>query len=150
MARVGLLEDNIRIAKLSATLLHYAGHEVTIYEDSKECLHALLPGGEIFNNGPLPAPSLPIEVLILDLALPDMHGIEVLRRLTSHPHTHRLPIILCTAATHSEVASALLVAPHAHIVEKPFKLQTLVSAISTALRAPSQLLSPSIEGDGLL
>jgi CheY-like chemotaxis protein len=150
MAQVGLLEDNARIAKLSSTLLQYAGHEVTVYEDSMACLHALLPDGGSFHNGSLSTLSLPVEVLILDLALPDMHGIEVLRRLTSHPHTSELPIILCTAAAHSEVAKALLVAPHANIVEKPFKLQTLISAIASALGARSQLVAPSFEGDGAL
>ena len=43
MAQVGLLEDNARIAKLCSTLLHYAGHQVTVYADSQTCLCALLP-----------------------------------------------------------------------------------------------------------
>ena len=41
MARVGLLEDNIRIAKLCVTMLNYAGHDVTLYMDAQECLQAL-------------------------------------------------------------------------------------------------------------
>jgi len=138
MAQIGLLEDNARIAKLCSTLLHYAGHQVTIYETSQKCLHALLLDGRIYDNvhslqNITKTYPLPVEVLILDLALPDINGIDVLRHLTSHPHTQTLPIILCTAATSTEVAKALRVAPHASIVEKPFKLQTLVSAISTAL-----------------
>jgi CheY-like chemotaxis protein len=147
MAQVGLLEDNARIAKLCSTLLHYAGHQVTVYADSQACLCALLPDLSLdlrTHNGKIPvlesisSPPLPVEVLILDLALPDIHGIEVLRYLTSHPQTQALPLILCTAATTSEVAKALRVAPHANIVEKPFKLQTLVGAISTALGNPSK------------
>jgi CheY-like chemotaxis protein len=82
---------------------------------------------------------LPVEVLILDLSLPDINGIEVLRYLTTHPHTQSLPLIVCTASTGSDIAKARLIAPHAGIVEKPFKLQTLVSAISTALEtAPAK------------
>ena len=42
MAQIGLLEDNARIAKLCTTFLHFAGHDVTIYEHPKKCLHALL------------------------------------------------------------------------------------------------------------
>src|SRR5947209_10077489 len=41
MALIGLLEDNDRIAKLCATFLHFAGHQVTIYDNSLNCLHAL-------------------------------------------------------------------------------------------------------------
>jgi CheY-like chemotaxis protein len=78
--------------------------------------------------------TLPVEVLILDLHLPDITGLEVLHHLQSHTHTRSLPLIFCTAATDSEVAHALRIAPRAGLVAKPFKLQTLVSAISTVLQ----------------
>jgi CheY-like chemotaxis protein len=143
MAHVGLLEDNARIAKLSATLLHYAGYHVTVFESSAQCLHALLAqhssnGYETHGSADIGNPcnpQMPVDVLILDLFLPDIDGIDVLRYLTSHPHTAELPIILCTAATQSEVMKAQRIAPHVGVVEKPFKLQTLVSAITTALNS---------------
>ena len=136
MAIVGLLEDNDRIAKLCATLLHFAGHQVTIYDTSLNCLRALFPYSQdnvLSSQEFADKSSLPVEVLILDLSLPDINGIEVLRYLTTHPHTQSLPLIVCTASTGSDIAKARLIAPHAGIVEKPFTLQTLVSAISTAL-----------------
>jgi CheY-like chemotaxis protein len=141
MAHVGLLEDNPRIARLCSTLLHYVGHEVTVYETSKKCLHALLADtkpGESFGSVSSQSTcshALPIEVLILDLALPDMNGIDVLKHLISHPQTQALPLIVCTAAANAELVKARHVAPHASIVEKPFHLKTLVAAISTALEA---------------
>jgi CheY-like chemotaxis protein len=139
MAHIGLLEDNARIAKLCTTFLHFAGHDVTIYEHPQKCLHALLRNG--VNEGAsnasfvraLSSLVLPIEVLILDLSLPDIDGIEVVWQLQSQPQTQRLPLILCTAAPASEITRALRIAPHAAIVTKPFKLETLISAISTAL-----------------
>src|SRR6266516_6601510 len=142
MALVGLLEDNARIAKLCATFLHYAGHQVTVYETSRKCLHAFFPESKMHNTLPsfhetIQPYTLPVEVLIMDLSLPDISGIDVLRYLTTHPLTQALPLILCTAAANAEVARALCVAPHAGIVEKPFKLQTLISAISTALHTPT-------------
>ena len=139
MAEVGLLEDNARIAKLCATMLQYAGHRVTIYEHPYECLSALLSPSVAHDRGnssPSPsniAPSLPVDVLILDLHLPDIDGIEVMCRLSSHPHTQSLPLIFCTAATPAEIARALRIAPHATLVEKPFKMQSLTSAVEKAL-----------------
>jgi CheY-like chemotaxis protein len=62
-----------------------------------------------------------------------MNGIEVLHYLTSHPYTQTLPLILCTAATDTDIIKALRIAPHAAIVEKPFKLDALITAISTVL-----------------
>jgi CheY-like chemotaxis protein len=139
MAEVGLLEDNTRIAKLCATMLQYAGHCVTIYEHPYECLSALLPPSTTHDRGKSPpsdsitSPSLPVDVLILDLHLPDIDGIEVMCRLSSHPHTQSLPLIFCTAATPAEIARALRIAPHATLVEKPFKMQSLTSAVEKAL-----------------
>lgn len=135
MACIGLLEDNIRIAKLCATMLHYAGHEVIIYTDPQECLRALMfpvaPARQSFLNQE--ALALPIDVLILDLHLPIIPGLEVLRLLRGCPQTSALPLIFCTAATTSEINGAFALAPNATLVEKPFKLQALVSAIARVL-----------------
>ncbi|MDQ2713422.1 MAG: response regulator [Chloroflexota bacterium] len=141
MAQVGLLEDNPRIAKLCATMLHYVGHQVTLYKHPNECLQALLPAQVAYEHlaHTYAAPAilaLPIDVLILDLYMPDITGIEVLQKLRAHPHTHTLPLILCTAAAPAEIARALNLAPQALVVEKPFKLQTLTSAITNSLRLP--------------
>src|SRR5579863_4015376 len=130
MAQVGLLEDNSRIAKLCATILHYAGHQVTIYEHPLECLRALLQPDVVYRDSmaahhSLPSAFLPIEVLILDLQLPDIDGVEVSQCLRSHPRTQGLPIIFCTAAHASEIARAQYCVPYATFVEKPFKMPVL-------------------------
>ncbi len=141
MALIGLLEDNDRIAKLCATFLDLAGHQVTIYDTSFDCLRALFSYGNtedvsLSQHEFVSGNSLPVEILILDLSLPDINGIEVLHYLTTHPHTQSLPLIVCTAAI-NEIEKARRIAPHAGIVEKPFKLETLVSAIASALKTPA-------------
>ncbi len=140
MALVGLLEDNAPLAHLCATMLNYVGYQVTLYGDPQACLQALLAAGEVpestnFLHEGMQAQTLPVEVLILDLHLPEFDGIEFLRRLQSHPHTQSLPLIICTAATDAEIASALSTAPRAVFVKKPFNLQTLISAIVAVLKA---------------
>src|SRR5690348_3396975 len=94
MAQVGLLEDNTRIAGLCATMLQYAGHQVTIYEHPRECLQALLPSMALYNGSEQnvhkftsPSLPLPVDVLILDLHLPEIDGIEVLHHLLAYPTT---------------------------------------------------------------
>jgi CheY-like chemotaxis protein len=137
MAQVGLLEDNMRIAKLCATMLQYVGHRVTIYEHPRLCLDALLAMGEgrlPSQKGPIQG-ELPVDVLILDLNLPDIPGMEVVHSLHSHPRTEMLPVIFCTAAAPAEVKRALRSAPYAGFLEKPFTFQTLTSAIGMALNS---------------
>lgn len=140
MAQIGLLEDNGRIAKLCTTFLQFAGHNVTVYEYATKCLQALQPHEMSSASVDRTANPyiLPIEVLILDLSLPDIDGIEVMWQLQSQPRTRRLPLILCTAASDAEIARALCIAPQAAIVTKPFKLDTLILAISTALSLVAQ------------
>jgi CheY-like chemotaxis protein len=139
MTQVGLLEDNTRIAHLCATMLQYAGYRVTVYEHPRACLSALLPPSTIYKpsdyNWQAQRP-LPVDVLVLDLHLPDIDGMEVLRALCSHPRTASLPLIFCTAAAPAEIAYALRVAPHATLIEKPFTFNELTSAIANALKAP--------------
>lgn len=139
MAHVGLLEDNTRIARLCAMMLHYAGHQVTIYEHPRECLAALLPVAPSgAGNGNIEAfPQPEIDVLILDLHLPEIPGMEVLRFLKKCSCTQTLPLIFCTAATPGEVTRALQIAPQAAFLEKPFTYQELISAVSRVLGEPS-------------
>ena len=135
MAQVGLLEDNPRIAKLCATMLHYAGHAVTHYQHPRDCLQALIAGTvPLLRAYDEQGAALPIDILVLDLYIPEIAGVEVLQRLQAYPPTARLPLVLCTAATRGEIAQAVQVAPHAVVVEKPFKLQVLTSAITTSLQ----------------
>jgi CheY-like chemotaxis protein len=138
MARVGLLEDNERIARLSATMLQFAGHSVTIYDRGRALLDDLIPSRHTLSSFNHPSlMTLSMDVLMLDLQLPDMSGIEVVQYLQSYPHTRTLPLIFCTAASLSDIASILHIAPGSQVVEKPFKLQALVDAVHDALAVQS-------------
>ena len=140
MARVGLLEDNPVIARLTATMLNYTGHQVTIYEHPQDCLNAL----SLSNRQTIPPSAyktatdfmLPVELLILDLHLPDIGGFQILQLIQDNYHTRSLPLIFCTAATAHEIDRALQLAPRAYLIEKPFKMETLLSTVSNILQCP--------------
>lgn len=138
MAQVGLLEDNAIIARLAATMLNHVGHTVTIYERPSMCLEAMHLLEQQRNQTPrLYSPAstaLPFELLILDLHLPEIGGFHLLELLRAHSHTCKLPLVFCTAATERELDLAFQLAPHASLVEKPFKMETLIAAVSFALR----------------
>lgn len=137
MAQVGLLEDNIRIARLCSTFLSYVGHEVTIYEYPAKVFQQLLPPDldlpacSPFSD--MPVSPLPIDLLILDYYLPGMNGLEVIQALQANPQTSSLPLILCTAAVSTEVIRTLDLFPQVGFVEKPFHIQTLIKAVSSSL-----------------
>ncbi|MBO0781286.1 MAG: response regulator [Ktedonobacteraceae bacterium] len=128
MAQIGLLEDNVRIARLCATMLQYAGHQVTVYEHPRQCLDDLL----VTSSSPpiASAKRVPLDMLIIDLNLPDISGLEVVNSLLAHPLTKSLPLIFCTAASALEINQVLQLTPHACCIGKPFTYQELTSAVS--------------------
>lgn len=133
MARIGLLEDNTRIAHMCATMLHYAGHEATVYEYPKKFFQQVLPPSERPSSSSEHACQLPIDLLILDFYLPEMSGLEVIQALQRNPHTRELPLILCTAANNAEVQRTLQMFPLVRFVAKPFHIQTLTNTIKISL-----------------
>jgi CheY-like chemotaxis protein len=83
--RVLVAEDTEVISYVMTELLVQAGYEVQSAQDGEECL--------------LKVASFKPDLLILDLMMPKVHGIEVLKRLRADPETQDLGVIVCTAKT---------------------------------------------------
>jgi DNA-binding response OmpR family regulator len=77
--------------------------------------------------------SNPPALIILDLMLPSMSGLELCRRLRSEPLTRRTPIIIVTACTsEAEVAKGLELGADEYI-KKPFSVRELLERVRTVL-----------------
>ncbi|HEX5387292.1 MAG TPA: response regulator [Gemmatimonadales bacterium] len=95
--RVLLVEDDENDALLTTRALQRAGIELTVdlARDGVEALEYLLPVADASSAArPLPA------VVLLDLKLPRVGGLEVLERLRADPRTKLLPIVILTSSTH--------------------------------------------------
>lgn len=68
-------------------------HEVVVARDGAEALDYLLTGAYASRDIAM----LP-QVIILDLKLPKIDGLEVLRRLRAAPHTKLLPVVILTSS----------------------------------------------------
>jgi two-component system response regulator AtoC len=72
----------------------------------------------------------PPDVVLLDIRMPDMDGVEVLRRIrAAHP---ALPVIMITASDDIGVARATLKMGALDYVSKPFDYGYLAQAVATA------------------
>lgn len=94
--RILLVEDNADDVDLTLRALRKNNihSEVVIARDGQEALDYLLAEGE--HGGPVnPVP----EVILLDLKLPRVDGIEVLRRLRCDPRTRFVPVVILTTST---------------------------------------------------
>lgn len=76
----------------------------------------------------------PPSLIILDLMLPSMGGLELCRRLRHEPATRRTPIIMVTACTtEADVAAGLDLGADDYI-KKPFSVRELLARVRAVLR----------------
>lgn len=79
-------------------------------------------------------PDNPPALILLDLLLPGMSGIEICRRLRREPATRRTPIIMLSAKCSAEdIASGLGVGADDYIT-KPFSIYEVIARINALLR----------------
>ena len=87
------------------------------------------------------------ELIVLDIMLPGEDGVEILRKLRSHPDTKKIPVIMATAkGTEMDKIQSLDLGADDYLV-KPFGVMEMVSRIKAVLRrcgaedAPKQFLT---------
>jgi two-component system chemotaxis response regulator CheY len=68
-----------------------------------------------------------ISLMVLDLNMPDMHGIEVLSFVRRHPTLNALPIIVLTTRGDDQSRTAALAAGASAYLTKPFTPPTLAA-----------------------
>lgn len=87
-----LVEDNADDEALTLRALkrHNLANEIVVARDGEEALAWLLPEDEATH--PLP------QVVLLDLKLPKIDGLEVLRQVRAHQRTRRIPVVILTSS----------------------------------------------------
>lgn len=90
-AAILLVEDNVDDVDLTlrAFRQHGVQNPVVVASDGEEALSRLLPDHE---------PPLNPAVVLLDLNLPRLNGLEVLQRIRSDPRTTLLPVVVLTTS----------------------------------------------------
>jgi diguanylate cyclase (GGDEF)-like protein len=74
------------------------------------------------------------DLILLDLELPDIDGLEVCRRLKSNPRTQSIPIVFISSTTDTERKIAGLEMGAADYITKPFDAAELRARIRVSLR----------------
>ena len=81
------------------------------------------------------AARMPVDVILLDLHLPDMHGSDVLRQLRENPATASTPIVVVTADASNGQRERLQTQGANGFLSKPFDLSDLANLLDTHLTA---------------
>jgi len=81
------------------------------------------------------ASSLRPDVILLDVIMPDITGIEVARRLSVQPDTSRIPIVVITGAPNAETESQLKELPNFRgFLSKMYSSQKIKETVRNALK----------------
>lgn len=115
-----VIEDDPMTAKLLKLLFAGEGFEVATVGNRKEVLMAL-------SKAPLP------DAVLLDVALPDLNGFELLAKMRAHSALRDMPVVMLTAAaSRDDVLQGLLNGADGYVT-KPFDMDRIVSAVCDVL-----------------
>jgi CheY-like chemotaxis protein len=117
--RILVVDDHELNLKLLERVLEIEGHEVRAADSLAAAERAL-------------AEEQPA-MIVLDLNLPDGNGLELTRRLKSHPVTASIPIVACTAGVMPDDEHQALEAGCDAYVSKPIDLRRFATVIASML-----------------
>lgn len=124
-----LVEDNPSDEKLTLLAFQRCGisHEMTVARDGAAALDYLFARGEHAGRDARVLPS----VMLLDLKLPKVDGIEVLRRVRADERTSLLPVVVLTASREERDVSQCFTLGCNAYVRKPVEFAAFAQAAQT-------------------
>ena len=129
---IAVVDDEKDILNLITHHLKREGYQVKPFQSGKDFL--------LYIN------SVPPDLVLLDIMLPGMDGLEICRILKSKPSSESIPIIMITAkSTEADIVVGLELGADDYIV-KPFRTRELVARVKSILRRSAM----KDTGDGTL
>lgn len=115
--RVLIIEDEVKLARFLELELKYEGYSVTVSHNGREGLNMFL--------------SEKFDLVLLDLMLPELNGIEVCRRIRKVSDT---PIIMLTAKDEVMDKVSGLDSGADDYMTKPFAIEELLARMRVAIK----------------
>src|SRR5208282_2391358 len=137
MASILSIEDEPGLQQALGMALYNAGYDVHYAFHGKEGFDKIL--------------SLHPDLILLDLMLPMMNGLEILKEMRVRPELRAIPVIVLTALVddESKIERSLQSQGNVKYLRKPFHLNELIDIIRQTLRsAPNRPPSPPIISKG--
>jgi CheY-like chemotaxis protein len=113
--RILVAEDNAVNQQVARALLVKRGHDVDVVANGHEAIVALRKGR--------------YDVVLMDVQMPEMDGLQATREARAIPGCERLPIVAVTAHAFAEDRAKFLAAGMSGVVTKPFKPHQLFAAV---------------------
>ena len=115
-----IIEDNARNLKLARDILNYVGYRTLEAENGED--------GLALARAELP------HLVLMDVQLPGMDGVEALGRLRADPLTADIPVVALTAFAMKDDRDRLLSVGFDAYLEKPLNVREFPSQVAAVLR----------------
>lgn len=117
---VFIVEDDQDIAEILRFNLEQKGYRVEWKDNGEEAYERIIK-------------KIP-DLLILDISLPGISGIQICRYIKNNPETRQLPVMMLTARTKREDREEGINAGADDYVTKPFNLNDVLERIKTLMK----------------
>ena len=124
-ADILIVEDDPNDLELTLRALrrHHLANQIQVARDGAEAIRLIFGPDEQTPISPAP------KVILLDLKLPRVSGLEVLRRIKADPRTRRIPVVMLTSSQEDrDVAECYEAGANSYIV-KPVEFERFVEAM---------------------
>jgi pilus assembly protein CpaE len=125
MAKVLIIDDDLDSLKLTGLMLQGRGYQIIAAQNGPQGL------SKAVSEGP--------DLVILDIMMPGMDGMEVCRRLRANPRTQPIPIIMFTAKSQIEDKVAGFAAGADEYLTKPIHPAELVTRVEALISRAARM-----------
>jgi DNA-binding response OmpR family regulator len=119
--RIMIVEDDPALSKLVRKALTANGYDVDIAEHGLEGLMKI----DVAKTKP--------DLLIVDVMMPELDGISLVRALKTQGHTRRIPVIFVTAKADSKTIAEGISVGAKFYITKPFTIDDLLDKVRRAI-----------------
>ena len=139
-----IVDDSRDEQDLLSTRLRAAGYESLLVADSAEAALGILGQG---NPGQRTGE---VDLILMDILLPGVDGLEACRRITATEQLQDIPIIVITAKTEEKDLLAAFAAGAMDYIRKPVNPVELVARVSSALTLRAERTTRKVREQELL
>lgn len=115
MARILIVDDQAATVDLVSATLKLLGHEPFPAYNGEQALNLLI--------------DQPPDIILLDIMMPGIDGLETLRRLRKKPGFENIPVIVVSAGQEFDLEDRLQEAGGAVLLPKPISMEQLQTTI---------------------
>ncbi len=117
--KIMTVDDSASVRQMVSFTLKGAGYEVSEAQDGRDALNKLNGAG--------------VQMVITDLNMPNMNGLELIKALRAKPECKFMPIVFLTTESQAEKKSEAKAAGATGWIVKPFKPDQLLAVVKKVL-----------------